>query len=92
LNAVAQVELLHHMGEVRFHGRLTQEQLLRDLRVGEAAGDEAKHLELATGELGNGRRQAAWWRTTAEIRDQTADERGREQRVAVATVRIAWTS
>jgi hypothetical protein len=47
LDAVAQVELAEDARHVRFHGRRADDELGRDLRVREAAGDEPEHLDLA---------------------------------------------
>ena len=51
LDAVAEVELLEDVRDVRLHGRLADEELLPDLGVGEAVGDQAQDLELARGQL-----------------------------------------
>ena len=51
LDAVAQVELLQHVGDVGLDRRVADEQLLADLGVGEAAGDQAEHVALARGQL-----------------------------------------
>ena len=47
LDAVAEVELLEDVRDVRLDGRVADVELLRDLGVGEAAGDQAKDVQLA---------------------------------------------
>src|SRR3954470_17039672 len=54
LHAVAQAELGQHVGDVGLDRVLAEHELRGDLGVGQAAGDEAQHLELARGELGGG--------------------------------------
>jgi hypothetical protein len=51
LDPVAEVELLEEVGDVRLHRRLADVELLSDLRVRQAAGDEAKNVSLAGTEL-----------------------------------------
>ena len=46
--------------DVAFHGRLADHELARDLRVGQASGDELKYLGLTRGEaVGSGRPRGA---------------------------------
>src|ERR687897_930718 len=52
LDAVAELELHENVRNVCLHSRLADEQFLRDLSVGEAAGHQPQHLELAGGQLG----------------------------------------
>jgi hypothetical protein len=51
LDPVAEVELLEEVGDVRLHRRLADVELLSDLRVRQAPGDEAKNVSLAGTEL-----------------------------------------
>jgi hypothetical protein len=51
LYAIAQVELLEDVGDVRLDGGLADVELLGDLSVGESVGDEPEDLQLARGEL-----------------------------------------
>ena len=51
LDAVAQVELLEDVRDVRLDGRLADVELLADLGVREAAGDQAEDVALALGQL-----------------------------------------
>src|SRR5919206_2396576 len=50
LHAVAEVELAEDARDVRLHRRLADDELLGDLRIREAARDQAQDLELARGE------------------------------------------
>src|SRR5438105_14123543 len=52
LDAVTEVELLEDVRDVRLDGRVADVELSADLGVREAAGDEAKHVELALREIG----------------------------------------
>src|SRR5215475_9836813 len=51
LDAVAQIELLEDVRDVRLHGRVADVELLADLGVRQAPRDQAEHLELALGQL-----------------------------------------
>ena len=51
LDAVAELELLEDVRDVRLHGGLADEELPADLGVREPAGDQAEHLELALRQL-----------------------------------------
>src|SRR3954452_23138223 len=51
LHAVAEVQLLQDVGDVRLDRRLADVELLADLRVREPGGDEPQDLALARGEL-----------------------------------------
>ena len=51
LDAVAEVELLQQVPDVRLDRRERDHELLGDLAVGEPAPDEPQHLELAGGEV-----------------------------------------
>ena len=50
LHAVAQAELHQDACDVRLHGRLGDEELLRDLGVRESAGEKTEDLVLTFGE------------------------------------------
>ena len=47
LGAAAHVELGEDVVDVLFYGARGEDELLRDIPVGHAGGDEAKHLKLA---------------------------------------------
>src|SRR3954464_14121228 len=49
LEAVAHSELRQHVLDVRLHRRGLDRQLIGDLGVGQAAGDQLEHLALARG-------------------------------------------
>ena len=51
LDAVAEVELLEDVRDVRLDGRVADVELLADLGVREAAGDQTKDVQLALGQL-----------------------------------------
>src|SRR5438552_6446649 len=51
LDAVAEVVLLEDVGDVCLDGGVADVELSSDLGVGEAAGDQAKHVELALRQL-----------------------------------------
>src|SRR5437867_1366729 len=51
LDAVAEVELLEDVGDVRLDRRLADVELLRDLPVREAAGDQARDISFALTEV-----------------------------------------
>src|SRR5690348_12287322 len=51
LHAVAEAELLEDVRDVGLYGRLADVELLTDLRVGQAAGDEQEDVLLSCGEL-----------------------------------------
>ena len=70
LHAVAQAELLEDVRDVRLDRRLADEELLPDLCVRQARGDEAEDLVLARGELAEllGRRGARDARELARSR------------------------
>src|SRR5207248_8697783 len=57
LYAVAQAELGEHSPDVRLDGGVGHDELLGDLRVGEAAGDEFQDVELAGCQV-----VELWWR------------------------------
>ena len=71
------------MGDVRLDRVLADHQLRRDLRVGQPAGDQPQHLELARRQLGQRGRHAAGLGAggVGEALDQPAGDRRREQRV-----------
>jgi hypothetical protein len=48
LNAVAQAEFREHPPDMRLDGGVGHDELVGDLRVGEAAGDEFQDVELAS--------------------------------------------
>src|SRR6266540_872804 len=52
LDAVAEVELLEDPRDVRLRGCFADHELFADLRIGEAAGEQVKHLALSRGQLG----------------------------------------
>src|SRR5829696_3441459 len=58
LYAVAQAELLEDPRDVRLDGRLAEEELLGDLGVRAAAGEQPQHVDLAGGQLRQLRREA----------------------------------
>jgi len=68
--------------DVRLHRGLAQEELVGDLRVGQAARHEAEHLELARRQLGEHRRRSARGRRARELLDQALRDARRDQRVA----------
>src|SRR5262245_2717760 len=51
LDPVAEAELLEDVGDVGLDGCLADEELLPDLVVGQAAGDEPQNIPLARGEF-----------------------------------------
>src|SRR5688572_1334752 len=51
LDAVAEVELLEDVRDVCLHGGVADVELLADLRVRKAAGNQPKDVELALGQL-----------------------------------------
>jgi hypothetical protein len=71
---------VEHAADVGLHGGLGDEQRASDLRVRQAPGHEDEHLALALGELvelgTRGHRGPP-----GELLDQTAGDRGREQRL-----------
>src|ERR1700722_4767460 len=52
LRAVADGELGHDAADVGLRGQRAQEELARDLVVGQAPGDQAEHLALTLGQPG----------------------------------------
>src|ERR671930_551908 len=79
LDSVAEVELLEDVRDVCLHGRVADVELLADLRVGEAARDQAKHIQLAVGQLSefSGR---FWVRDASELLDHALRDRRRVKR------------
>ena len=81
LDAVAEAELLEDVRDVRLHGRVADVELLADLHVREALGDQAEDLLFARRQLVEllRRRRA---RRARELLDHALRDAGREQRVA----------
>src|SRR3954469_17219037 len=80
LDAVAQVELLQDVGDVRLDRRVADVQLRADLGVGKAARDQAQDLAFPRSELFDllrGRRP----RAAGELLDHALGDGGREQGV-----------
>src|SRR5581483_11020405 len=81
LHAVAEVELLEDVRDVRLHRRVADEEPPADLGVREALGEQAVDVALARGQLGDRLRQRRP-RGAGELRDHAPRHRGGEQRVA----------
>src|SRR5829696_4179484 len=81
LNAVAKAELLEDVGDVGLHRCLADVELLADLGVGEAAGNQAEDVELTLRQLVelSGRRRL--WHAGEPLDHAFRDPR-REERVA----------
>jgi hypothetical protein len=64
-------------------GGLADDELTGDLGVGQAAGDQPEHLDLALGQCSHGGGDVgAGWRSTDELLDEPAGDVGGEQGVA----------
>lgn len=60
MDAVAEIELVEHAGNVGLDRQGRKDELFSDLGVGEAARDEAEDLPLAGGELVDPRATRSW--------------------------------
>src|SRR5918996_124942 len=81
LDAVAEIELLEDVRDVCFDGRVADVELLADLRVRETARDEAEHVQLAIGQVGQLLRRLSV-RDSRELLDHALRDRRREERLA----------
>src|SRR4051794_2574401 len=81
LDAVAEVELLEDVRDVCLDGRVADVELLADLDVREAAGDQAKHVELAPGQSVELRRRRGLW-DAHELLDHAFRDGGGEERIS----------
>src|SRR5215467_10732054 len=81
LDAVAEAELLEDVRDVRLDGRVTDVELLPDLGVRQAAGDQPEHVEFALSQLVEslGRRGL---RNPGELPDHAFGYGRRQQRVS----------
>ena len=75
LDAITKVELHQDPCHVRLHRRVADEQLLRDLRVRQAAREQLEDLELARGQVVERRRGALLGDGAAEIGRASCRER-----------------
>ncbi|TWD83228.1 low temperature requirement protein LtrA [Kribbella amoyensis] len=82
LDAVAETEFEQDPGDVRLHGGLADEQLGRDLGVGEAARDQAQDLPFALGQVGHQVRPVDALAAAGEPLDHPPGHLGGEQGVA----------
>jgi len=85
LNAVAQAEFREHPPDMRLDGGVGHDELLGDLRVGEAAGDEFQDVELAGRQVVElwGRLLRGWVVADERLDQPPGDGRG-EQGFSVA--------
>src|SRR6266508_1408879 len=81
LDAVAEVELLEYVGDVRLDGRVADVELASDLRVRKAADDQAEHVELALTEIVELSRRRWTW-NARELFDQAFRDAGGKQRLS----------
>ena len=72
-------------------GRVADVELLADLGVGEASGNEAQYVELALGQVFELLLMRGLW-DACEPFDYASCDRRREERLAPATMRIAARS
>src|SRR6266542_4841158 len=82
LHAVTQVELGEDARDVALHSRLADVELIRDLHVREAPGEETQDVELAPTQVGcgAGKPHARRW-SAAEVLDQAPCDRRCEERL-----------
>src|SRR5215218_3167071 len=82
LHAIAQIELLENVRDVRLRRVLAHHELRGDLLIRQPAGDEAEHFEFARGEL-----VELGWRLAPspldELLDQAPGHRRSEHRATV---------
>src|ERR687891_949863 len=83
LNPVAEAELGEDVREVGLHGCFCEEEGGGDFAVGEAAGDENEDVELTIRQSFEfGGLRGTGWGAADELLDESASDRGGEERVA----------
>src|SRR4249920_1070409 len=82
LDAVTKIELHQDVGDVGFHGGVTDVELAGNLRVRQPPSNKPEHVQLALGQLIElPRRFRA--RNPRELLDHTLRDGGREQRLTI---------
>lgn len=82
LDTVAEAEFGQHAADVRLDGGLAEVELGGDLGIGEAPGEAEQYVALPVGEVTEHVRRRGGSRPPNELGQQSAGDRGRDERVA----------